>query len=200
AYVAHTAKTNRSAYKDAAVLQGFMESVGDRLITEISPFHIERWKRERAGDVSRSTVNRELNIIRGCFSRAVEWDRLSLSPMRRIKAYRVDDVRLRVCTPAEIKTLLESTTAAETKSTRTPRPGAVALADLRLLARLTLESLPRLSECLALRRDDIGSTYATIVRSKSGRARQVPLTPELRADLLARCHASGSVFGVGTEG
>src|SRR5207249_801173 len=79
AYVAHTAKTNRSAYKDAAVLQGFMESVGDRLITEISPFHIERWKRERAGDVSRSTVNRELNIIGGCFSRAVEWDRRSLS-------------------------------------------------------------------------------------------------------------------------
>src|SRR5206468_6909910 len=110
-----------------------------------------------------------------------------------------DDVRLRVCTTAEIKTLLEGTQA-ETKSTRKPRPGAVALADLRLLARLTLESLPRLSECLALRRDDIGSTYLTIVRSKSGRARQVPLTPELRADLLARCHASGSVFGVGTEG
>jgi integrase len=65
---------------------------------------------------------------------------------------------------------------------------------------LTLESLPWLSECLALRRDDIGSTYATIVRSKSGRARQVPLTPELRADLLKRCHASGYVFGVGKDG
>jgi integrase len=149
--------------------------------------------------VSRSTVIRELNIIRGCFSRAVEWDRLSLSPMRRIKAYRVDDTRLRVCTPTEIKALLESSPE-ETKSKRKPRPGAVALTDLRLLARLTLESLPRLSECLAQCRDDIGSTYLMNVRSKSGRARQVPLTPELRADLLARCHASGYVFGVGKEG
>jgi hypothetical protein len=129
AYVAHTEKTNRSSYKDAAVLQRLLESVGDRPITEVSSFHLERWKRERAAEVSRSTVNRELNIIRGCFSRAVEWDRLSLSPMRRIKAYRVDDVRLRVCTPAEIKTLLESTPD-ETKSTRKPRLGAVALADL----------------------------------------------------------------------
>jgi hypothetical protein len=61
--------------------------------------------------------------------------------MRRIKASRVDDVRLGVCTSAEIKTLLESTPE-ETKSTRKPRPAAVALADLRLLARLTLESPP----------------------------------------------------------
>ena len=28
----------------------------------------------------------------------------------------------------------------------------------------------------------------------------MPLTPELRADLLARCHASGYVFGVGKDG
>jgi integrase len=43
--------------------------------------------------------------------------------------------------------------------------------------RLTLESLLRLSEALHLRRDDLGPTYATIVQSKSGQSRQVPLTP-----------------------
>jgi hypothetical protein len=74
-----------------------------KCVLKVSSFHLERWKRERAADVSQSTVNRELNIIRGCFSRAVEWDRLGLSPMRRVKPYRVDDVRLRVCTSAEIK-------------------------------------------------------------------------------------------------
>lgn len=73
-------------------------------------------------------------------------------------------------------------------------------ADLRLLARLTLESLLRLSEALALRRDDIGPTYAPVVHSKSGRSRRVPLTGELRADLLARCHKSGYIFGVGKNG
>ena len=183
AYLAHTAKANISSNKDQRVLNGFLASVGDRSIAEVSAFHVERWKRDRADVVSRSTVNRELNIVRGCFSRAVEWERLTISPMRSVKPYRVDDVRLRVCSPAEICTLLDGA----------PR-------DLALLARLTLESLLRLSEALALRRDDIGSTYATVVRSKSGQSRRVPLTAELRADLLKRCHAMGYIFGIGKEG
>jgi hypothetical protein len=42
AYVAHTAKKNISSYKDAAVLERFLASVGDRLISEVSAFHISR--------------------------------------------------------------------------------------------------------------------------------------------------------------
>jgi integrase len=133
--------------------------------------------------VSQSTVNRELNIVRGCFSRAVEWGRLGLSPLRTVKAYRVDNVRLRICSPAEIRTILDH-----------------APADLALLARLTLGSLLRLSECLQLRREDIGSSFATILNSKSGKSRRVPLPPEVRVDLLNRCHRSGYIFGVGKEG
>ena len=183
AYVVHTEKTNRSSNKDRPVLARFVASVGDRLLTDVSAFHIERWKRERAAAVSQSTVNRELNVVRGCFSRAVEWGRLGVSPLRTVKAYRVDNVRLRVCTPDEIKALLSG-----------------ASPDLMLLSRLTLESLLRLSEALALRREDIGATSATVVQSKSGRARQVPLTVTTRAALLARCHASGFVFGTGKDG
>jgi integrase len=103
--------------------------------------------------------------------------------LRTVKTYRVNNIRLRVCSPEEIKTLLEA-----------------APADLALLSRLTLESLLRLSEALALRREDIGATSAMVVQSKSGRSRQVPLTAETRALLLERCHASGSVFGLGKEG
>jgi integrase len=183
AYVAHTEKTNRSSNKDQRVLDAFVASVGDRWLADVSPFHVERWKRERTEQVSQSTVNRELNIVRGCFSRAVEWGRIGVSPLRTVKPYRVDNVRLRICRPEDIKTLLAGA----------PR-------DLALLARLTLESLPRLSEALALRREDLGPTYATILNSKSGRSRRVPLTPELRADLLARCHPKGFIFGLGKDG
>ena len=52
-----------------------------------------------------------------------------------------------------------------------------------------------------LRREDIGPALATIVRSKTGKARRVPLTAELRADLLSRCaRVSGYVFGQGKNG
>ncbi len=184
AYVAHTAKANRSSYKDAGVLARLVTSIGDRTLGDISAFHIERWKRDRAEQVGKSTVNRELNIVRGCFSRAVEWGHLGQSPLRTVKAYVVDNIRLRVCSPAEIQTLL-----------------GAASPDLALIARVTLESLLRLSEVLALRREDIGPTFATVIQSKSGKARRVPVTPELRAALLARCHAtSGYVFGLGKAG
>jgi len=36
-------------------------------MTEVSAFQVERWKRQRADKVSRSSVNRELNIVRGSF-------------------------------------------------------------------------------------------------------------------------------------
>jgi integrase len=183
AYVAHTEKTNRSSDKDRRVLESFIVSVGDRLLTDVSAFHVERWKRQRAADVSQSTVNRELNIVRGCFSRAVEWGRLGVTPLHKVKPYRVDNVRLRVCSPEDIKTLLEG-----------------APLDLALLSRLTLESLLRLSEALGLRREDIGPSWAVVVQSKSGRSRQVPLTAETRVALLERCHRSGYIFGVGTDG
>ena len=184
AYVKHTAKTNRSSYKDQAVLDRLVESVGDRDLIDVSAFHLEKWKRERAEDVSLSTVNRELNIVRGCFSRAVEWGWLLVSPVRTVKPYKgADQVRMLVCSPSDIKALLEG-----------------APPDLALLARLTLETLLRLSEALALRREDVGASWIVVVQSKAGQSRRVPITPELRADLLARCHKAGAIFGFGPKG
>jgi integrase len=165
-------KTNRSALrKDRRVLTQFVTTIGDRFLDEITAFHVERWKTLRARDVARSSVNRELNVIRGCLSRAVEWGRLIVSPMKSVKPYRVDNVRTRVLSPDEITLVLASCPPA-----------------LALIARTTLESLPRLSEVLNLRLDDLGPDYATILQTKNGKTRRVPLTPELRAALVAHAH------------
>ena len=184
AYAEWAEKTNRSSLlKDRRVLKGFQETVGDRPLDEITAFHVERWKTLRAKEVSQSSVNRELNVIRGCFSRAVEWGRLIVSPMKAVKPYRVDNVRMRVLSPEEIKRVLESC-----------RPA------LQLIARTTLESLPRLSEVLNLRVEDLGPDYATIIQTKSGKSRRVPLTSELKAELLKQAHKSGYIFGQGKDG
>ena len=177
-------KTNRSALrKDRRVLRQFVATVGDRFLDEITAFHVERWKTLRAREVARSSVNRELNVIRGCLSRAVEWGRLIVSPMKSVKPYRVDNVRTRVLSPDEITLLLASCSPA-----------------LALIARTTLESLPRLSEVLNLRVEDLGPDYATILQTKNGRIRRVPLTPELRADLVAHAHRKGYIFGQARNG
>ena len=183
-YAEWAEKTNRSSLvKDRRVLKGFLATVGDRPLDEITAFHVERWKTLRAKQVSRSSVNRELNVIRGCFSRAVEWERLVASPMRSVKPYRVDNVRTRVLAPDEITHLLAACPTA-----------------LGLIARTTLESLPRLSEVLNLRVEDLGPDFATIVQTKSGKSRRVPLTSELRTELLAHAHKRGYIFGEGKLG
>ena len=177
-YTEWTAKTNRTAYKDAGVLAGFVALVSDQRLDEVSPFHIERWKTLRSKDVKPATVNRELNIIRGCFSRAVEWGHLALSPVMGVKPYRVQNTRTRILSGEEIERVLDGSSG-----------------DLRLIARATLESLFRLSEVLNLRKEDIGPTFATVVYGKNGRRRHVPLTAELRSGLLQRAHTSGWILG-----
>jgi integrase len=132
--------------------------------------------------VEQSTVNRELNVIRGMFRRAVEWKLLSSSPATGVRKYRTDDTRVRVLNECEIQTVL----------TKTPP-------DIALLCRATLECLPRLSELLTLRREHIGASWIEI-RRKGGRVERVNVSPDLRSALLARAHRKGFVFGVGSSG
>ena len=65
AYSAWTAAQNRTSYKDPAVLSRFLRVAGDKPLDRIAPFDVERWKTARVKEVSRATVNRELNIVRG---------------------------------------------------------------------------------------------------------------------------------------
>jgi len=181
-YTAHTKTANVTAYKDAKVLERLEKSVADRLLKDVSPFHIERWKQQRAQQVEKSTVNRELNIVRGCFSKAVEWGRLAISPLRAVTAYKVDDQRIRIFSDEEIKLVMDG-------------PDAFTA----LIGRTTLECLPRLSEVLNIHRTNIGPTWVEF-RRKGGKVTRAAVTPELRQALLARCHASGFVFGEGEKG
>ena len=178
AYTAWTAKNNRTSDKDPAVLKRFLDIVGDKRLDRIAPFDIERWRTARVKTVSRATVNRELNIVRGSFSRAVDWGQLSGSPVRTVKPYRVDNVRTRILSSDEIALLL----------TEAPR-------DLGLFARATLEGLFRLSEILNLRVEDIKQDYITLIYTKGNRVRKVPITESLKQALLDRAHVSGHVFG-----
>ena len=181
-YLAHVEKEHRTANKAERVLNQFVEFIGDRRAADVSTFQIEKWKLARAHEVEQSTVNRELNVVKGFFRRAVEWKHLGTSPAAAIKKYRVDDTRIRVLTEDEMHTVL----------TKTP-------ADIALLCRATLECLARLSELLTLRREHIGPAWIEI-RRKGGRVERVNVSSELRTALLERAHGKGFVFGVGPGG
>ena len=177
-YTEWTQVRNRTGGKDPAVLARFVATVGDKRLDQVATFDVERWKTIRAKQVRKSTVNRELNIVRGCFSRAVEWKRLVKSPMATVKPFRVENTRLRVLSPDEIRVVL----------TEAPQ-------ELALIARVTLEGLLRVSEVLSLMRSDIQRDYLVVTHTKNSKMRKVPISSDLRRALLARTHQSGYVFG-----
>jgi len=57
----------------------------------------------------------------------------------------------------------------------------------------------RISEVLALRREHLGGSWMEL-RRKGGRVHRIALPDDLRTLLLARCHASGYIFGEGPRG
>ena len=71
--------------------------------------------------------------------------------------------------------------------------------DVALMCRVTLISLNRISEVLALQREHIGPSWME-VRRKGGRVHRVALPYDLRAALLARGPRRGFVFGEGADG
>lgn len=164
---------------DKRVLLAFSDVVGaGKALDAISAFDIERWRRARKNKIGRSTINRELNVVRGLFSKAVEWGKLHENPAKGVTNYRIDDTRIRVLAPEEIRLVLTQGSAT-----------------LRLVCRVTLACLPRLNEVLNIHKTDIGTTWVQI-RRKGGRVDRVAVSPALRKELWDRASSSlsGYVF------
>jgi len=146
----------------------FLDVVGDKRLDHIGAFDIERWRTARlkttirgGATVSRSTVNRDLHIIRGVFTKAVEWKRLKVSPVEAVAGWDTDETEIQVLTDAERAIVL----------TELPAPFST-------YCEVTLEALLRIQEVLLLRRTDLGD--ASIQRRlKGGKVRTIPVSPAL---------------------
>lgn len=171
--------------KDARILPTLVAVVGDKRLDAVTSFDIDRWRSARLKVVSkgrplsRSTVNRELTIVRGLFQQAIAWQQLIASPVVGIAPWAVDDARVRILTHEERVVVLTRLTPLHA-----------------MLCRVTLEALLRLSEVLTLRREDLGP--ASIQRRlKGGRVTTIPVSQALIADLRGwlRTPAQVHVFG-----
>jgi integrase len=172
--------------KDRRVLDAFLAAVGDKRLDQLSPFDGERWRTQRAQVVSRgkrrlsrATINRELNVVLGCVSKAVEWKRLARSPFAELKPWNTDEIPIRTLSAEQRAIILQ----------RFPR-------ELALICRVTLEALLRLSEVLGLTRDDL-KPEGLQRRLKGGTVKTISVTPTLLADLRAclRTPTQIHVFG-----
>jgi integrase len=63
----------------------------NRPMDAINPIDVERWRRQRLSQgISKATINRDIMALRGCLSKAAEWNLIPYNPIAGVKSYSVD--------------------------------------------------------------------------------------------------------------
>jgi len=146
---------------------------GDRPLSQISSFEIERYKKARRQmGAAPSTVNRELAVLSHLFNKALEWSWLKALPAK-IRRFQEDSGRILYLTKEQCAALEEAAAQDQNENVH-----AFVVTGLR--------TGMRHSEILAIRREhiDLERRVIWIPKAKAG-AREQPITDDL-ADYLAR--------------
>jgi integrase len=182
-YLELYAKHAKRTYKDTVgKLNKIKKFFGDPLANELPPSKIEEYRiRRLAEGVSKSTVNRELAVLKHVFNKGIEWGECSENPVRRIKFYsEKENARVRYLDQIEKTRLLNACSPA-----------------VRRLVFFALNSGMRQGEILNLLWKDIDfrTNIITIRHSKAGKPRYVPINSELINMLKSIPSVSEFVFG-----
>lgn len=107
-----------SARETLRRINSFYTDLGPKRLPEITAWQIEKWRTARLKNgVTDSTVNRDLDALRGALTKAVEWGLLKEHPMRTVKRARIDDPnRVRYLDPAEESRLRAALQARDDKN------------------------------------------------------------------------------------
>ena len=146
------------------VMKHLVDAFGNRYLHEITLSKINTYQSERKNSVAPITVNKEVAILRRCFSLAIQWGLAQSNPVKGIEHFKIPQRRIKFLTIEEISRLLQSC------------EGYVR--DIILTA---LHTGGRKSEILGLRWEDIDFENRLVVfeRTKNDSVRQIPMTDAL---------------------
>jgi len=97
------AKANKRTWRnDEIIANQWVEIFRGKMLREVSPLAIEKWKRDRAQSITRrgtirspASVNMELAVLSRIFALAVELEQAASNPCRKVRKLRVDNQRNR---------------------------------------------------------------------------------------------------------
>lgn len=145
-------------YKSTAKI--LIEFFGDKYLHEIQRYDIETYRSARLKKVDGTTVDKDLAILKGIFTKAVEWGFLLKNPVKGIKIGR-GKPRTRYLTKQEINDLISKCRAGY----------------LRSMVIIDINTGLRKSELLRLKWEDI-NTETNVIKveeGKGGYTRYVPI-------------------------
>jgi len=109
-YMEHAKANKRSWLRDEQMYRNLKKYFGsERQLMDFNPADIEGYKLHRRKEVSGSTVNRELALLKRMFNLAIDWELFrDLNPMRKVKFFRELNTGTRVVSPEEEERLLRN--------------------------------------------------------------------------------------------
>ncbi|RJQ54249.1 MAG: site-specific integrase [Actinobacteria bacterium] len=151
----------------------FLPAFGDRKLEQITGWDVEKWRsaRLKAG-ISKATLNRDVGVLKGALSRAVDWGLLAAHPLARVKPMKLDSKGpVRFLSDDEEARLRAALEAEELEGHFLPP-----------MVLLSLNTGMRKGEVFGLKWSDVDLDHARItVRgegAKSGQTRHIPLNAE----------------------
>jgi len=179
-YLEWSRANKRSWRRDEVLVKHLVGFFRGRTLADISPWLVERYRQERRPGLRPATLNREVACLKRMFSLAVQWSRVGENPAKSVKLWREDNRQERVLTPEEIERLLATCTG-----------------HCRAMVLLGLHTGMRLGEILGLTWDhlDLSRGVITLVHTKNGKVRRVPLNETARGLLQSRSREGPYVFG-----
>jgi len=95
----------RSFSRDQTIINHLDKFFAGKYLHEITVVDIERYKRHRLSQVTKSTVNRELACLKHIFKKAKEWGKTNHNPSQKIRLLKTVSPRIRYLETEEIEAL-----------------------------------------------------------------------------------------------
>jgi integrase len=190
----------------ARLKSDFEKWLGEPLAT-FNTWRLESWRRDRLkAGVKPVTLNRQIDTLRSCLRKAVDWQIIDTHPMAGLKRLKVDDdERVRYLSSAEEKRLRDALVKrdsdmraarerfnahrAKRHEAALPTRPAGYVDNIRPLVLLALNTGLRRGEMFSLRWADIDADASMLTvraaAAKSGDSRRVPLNDEAQQLLKA---------------
>jgi len=173
--------------RDTVSLKPLQHFFGSKLLSEINPFMIERYKQKRMEEgVSVRTINIELACLRHMFNMAMRWSKAQKNPVSEVKLFKEPEGKDRILSPEEEEKLFDAIRS----SNRTRH--------LESIIVTALATGMRKSEVLNLKWSnvDLLNRIITVEGTKSGRVRKIPMNNRLTEILSGgkKVNRSESVF------
>lgn len=177
------AKTNKKTWRhDKFRARVLIEAFRGKTLREISPLLIEKFKRDRRNSITKrktvrspASVNRELELLSKIFDLAIKYREIETNPCREVAHFKEDNEQYRYLTWEEQPALMAQLIGRR--------------ADMKPKVIIAIGTGMRLTEQLSMRvkQVDFSRNLVTAVHTKTGRNRQIPMNPEVRAALLLLC-------------